>query len=217
MEEVKKEELQKKSSSKTILIGIFFAILSGLVLSLFFTEWSRTVIIVIILVMLILGAFTLFGKAMAEKLKVKAPTDDISKIISEPEVIDLIDNRIQKMWNHRVPDADMKIRTFTVNRNLIYLVNVTLLYEVRFENKLERNIYFIVNANFPNIIPTTLSGSASEYEIMKAINAISTNPEKEPDLRETVARNHLTGNEIVTKETIHKTQESKEEKKEEVA
>lgn len=217
MEEVKKEELQKKSSSKTILIGLFLAILSGLILSLFFTEWSKTVIITIILVMLILGAFTWFGKSIAEKMKVKAPTDDFTKIMSRDDAINLMDEEIMRMFNQRVPDEKILIKAYTVNRNLIYLLKAKLQLEERFDDKLERDVYFVINANYKNIMPSILKGSSTEYEIMKTINAMSSNPEKEPDMREIVARNHLTGNEIVTKETIHKSEEAKEEKKEEVA
>lgn len=220
-EDTQDEIIEEKGPKKSWLLKIITIII-------FVFTWVAVLIIgtqieislryplIISIVISVFAVVGFFGSEIAKKFnRKKEEQQEQEKMphpITEEEVITKLNKTIEKLMNHiRIDNGILGTRPHNINKNLIYEFKLHLLYPEQFGNKEIDTIYVLINATYPNIMPTILPTTISQPELGRAINSISSNPKDEPDIEETKLSNPLTGVEQTTRKVIQprKTKKSK--------
>jgi len=204
------EEKEKKSKEFWIkvLFGAVFVI-SWLILIGWKTvnkDLSLKTPLIITIIISLISVIAFFGNNIQKFIKKKE--EGIPKSLNEKEIEEIIKQVVEKMWNHlKINNGIEWMRSRTIQKNIIYAYKVNLLYEESFGD----SCIIIINATYPEIIPTILPSTMSEYYIDRAMNWKSQNPFDEPDIKVTETKFDDFGKPIQkVKETKHKKKEKKE-------
>jgi len=199
---------EKKSTDfwvKFISVGIFilsWVILIGMKYSN--PDMSLKAPIIIAGILSVLSVISFFGNHLYKLVKTKSE-EEIPEPIGEEKIMEIIDDELKKMWNHRKINSGIgNRRTATINKNIIYAYKINLIYP---EKDFEDSIIIILNATYPHIAPTIEKSDLSEYHLKKRMNEKSLNPFDE-DVIETELKVDDFGR------PIQKTKETKQRKKE---
>lgn len=221
-EKLKEKPKSKKSALVKWLAGFFFVTTwIGLIIIKIQTDVSLVFPVIISVVISIICLLIIFGSLIRKEIKkrVEKEKDEeiVPKAVSEERVYDILHKTADKLMNH-IKEIQWN-RSDDVNKNLIYTFKVKLLYE----DEVGDEIYVIINANFPDEIPTILPViikkgvekiPLSDYYLGKAINSKSHNPEPNPDVTETTVVNPILGIEEKKREVKHTKKQKKKEEKE---
>ncbi len=114
-------------------------------------------------------------------------------------------------WNHIKRFG--KIIPHSYGKNLIYQFDIDLLYEDR---KLDKKCIFLINANYPSRY-SILPYSSTFYLVKKSANALSMNPELDPDIEKRVEVDLDSGKSITYEKRTKQKPKVENKKKEEIA
>lgn len=191
-----------------------------IVLIMHFTSETSLKVPILISIFLSIAFFiSLFFKNISEKMGKLKEKDQIPELLGLDKVKELVKNEIENvngMWNHPLAGVGLSESTANwVNKNLIYDFHVKLLLPEKFgqNNEEEYTCHILINASYPRIKPQILSGKTDKETLKDRINLMSQNPKDDPDLRETISENVMTGAKITTKEKIQPKTEIKSEDK----
>ena len=220
MQENNQDKKFKLVRSMTTVILIFA------LTSVVFFELSRKNVNYKIFIFWILGIAVLwiiifFGtKIIQKKELLEKEAKDKTKLPDalEPEELKkIIKNRIESFeyWNHIRRYG--KVIPHSSGKNLIYQFNLDFVYP---DKNLGQGCIFLINAHYPNQRYSILSLDSTPATIKSASNALSTNPEEEPDLEKRTELDLSTGKQIIYEKKTKKKKaqpEKKPEKTEEIA
>jgi hypothetical protein len=217
-ESLKKEKPRRESLVKWL--SVIFVII--VVVILFIIKWQNPDfplkwVFIIGIPLIIIGAIVFFAFDIYRKYqehKAKTEKGVLPPAASEETILKRLNDEVTN--NNRRNHIKRYIpQRHTVGKNLIYLFSLQLLYA---DEDLGNTAYAIVNAHYPDDIPTLLPGTVSLREVKLAVNAASLNPEPEPDVEVTTSESPLLGTKTTTRKTAHRGRPKKKpQSKEELA
>jgi len=160
----------------------------------------------IITIIITIGFFVyLFFKSISKYL-IK-PKEKKDETLEQDKIEEILHEQVKNMWNNIIDSKERK--PYNVGNDLIYCYKVELEFKERFGN----SCYILINATSKKIYPAILPSNISDSDLRKAINNMSSNPNKEPDVEETETSDPF-GKTFRTKKIIHNKKEEKEKEEE---
>lgn len=206
-----KPEDKKKSMERMIriLTGIFFVI--ALIILIVFKiqkpEFNLLYLILIIVGLTIISFSIFFSFKIGDFIRSYYEKDDgVPDPINEEQILEILNDTLISNKYYNMIERILYVKPHNIGDNLIYDIKVEPLYGMK-------KINVIINATYPNIIPSVLYEPPSGA-LNSTINSMSTKPKDSPDVETTTAMNQLTGNVVETKKIKHN-KDKKEDKKEE--
>jgi len=197
-------ELKKKKKTRIItLVLVCFIVLALVLVKISNPELSFRWILIpsgaVIFVGLIIFFFSNIKEYYLKLTGVEKKIDEekVPKAISQEEFLEKLNNFFSKWYENHIKEKG-EIETYNVNKNQIYEIEVSLLYDRT------TPVYVYFNANYPDFLPTIRFKKASPPARLTIVNRMSSNPEALPDIEETTEKSPLTGVEIQRKKTTHK-------------
>jgi hypothetical protein len=224
MEEEKKETEEKvvvnenkdKNTIQKLLKIVSVLIAVGSLVLMIFLKVKLKIFIPIMVGIVIIAVILWFGFELYNRIFIKKKKEiekgELPEPIGEEElkqrVKEIIENDI---WQNHVKRW-ISIKQKNDKKNLRYAITFEPLYTM-FEDRSIKRITFIINANYPERMPSVFF-DAKEDKINRELNDASIDPEPDPDIKETDIYNQLTGNYVRTREkTSSNKPEIKKEKK----
>lgn len=148
---------------------------------------------------------SLFGKSLYEKFKKPEEVNKIPEPLSKVEVQEMVQDIVLNKKNNMIRiEAPVREKTYNINNNIIYAFNLELYHPENWGGEITPYCIIIINATYPDINPTIMSGISSTEEILYQINAISRSPKDSPDTEETIVENPILGTKQTTVKRIHR-------------
>lgn len=219
MEEEQSQEnvvIEKPKNTKEFIFKIIVACCSVLIIAALILykmqnpEFSLRMVILIIAFLIIISLGLIFGFSLYRKFHIlkdeHEKSAELPKSLNKEELKKMVKNLLEsKEYQNHIKRWD-NIRSYTINKNLIYCFEIEPLY-IDDNNK---KIAVIINSHFPNNQPTILF-NYSDRDIYRAVNSASTNPEPPAEIEKTEVYNPMT--QTMMKTEKRKPKSKKNEKK----
>jgi len=204
----------KLTKALTIILSFFMFIV------IFFVFLSKsnpnyTLFFILTAGLVLIGSGIYFGTNYVQNKKEnKINRDDV---IPEPLGISQLKEKIKLIigsfdyWNHLKRFGT--ITPYSFGKNLIYSFKIDLLYG---DKNFGYSCFFLINANYP-LKYSMLKKDSTNYAIKVACNALSKNPEDEPDIEKRTEVDLNLGKSVTYEKKTKKKVKPSEVKKEDIA
>jgi len=201
-------------------VGAFFVFIMVLIFSLSQKTVNTNHILLWSGGIIIFWSLLYFGTKLVQKNSLleneKESETKLPKAVDPENLKIAIKKRIESFeyWNHIKRFG--KIIPHSSGKNLIYQFDVNFLYK---DKNLGMGCIFLINAHYPNERYSILPMDSGNRAIKLATNALSTNPEEEPDMEKRTEIDLNAGKQIIyeKKTKTKKKEEPKKEKTEDLA
>jgi hypothetical protein len=152
-------------------------------------EFSLKAILLIGSFLIIVASILFFGFDIYKKYsEVKEDkSDELPKSLSKEELKVKIKELVESQEYQNHIKSWGEVKSYTVNKNLIYSFDIEPLY---IDNNRER-LTIVINSHFPENHPAVLF-NANSKDVYKAVNSASTNPEPPSMIEKTEMFNPMT-------------------------
>ena len=220
-EENREEDRKFKLTKSLTTVGAIFLVIIIVIFEFSKKNVNYKNFIFWVLGVAFLWVILFFGTNIVQKKKLlEKKVEEETKLPDalEPEELKkIIKKRIESFeyWNHIKRYG--KVTPHSSGKNLVYEFNLDFVYP---DKNLGKSCIFLINAHYPNERYAVLDSKATVAAIRTAANALSTNPEEEPDLEKRTEVDLNAGKQIVYEKRTKKRkkpEEKKPEKTEELA
>jgi len=166
-------EVKKKFSWKFFVI-IGFVVAWTILLILHYSTDLKLVIPLITTG--IIGVVFVIYLALKKKSEKKPEQDkEIKQSLSEEKVLEKLRTFVRSM--HNQIEGNIQPLSISINDNLIYYMKVRLTIEEDLDGKKTDTCWIIINATYPNLMPSIISGELAEEKVLEKANAKSLMPD----------------------------------------
>jgi len=166
-------EVKKKFSWKFFVI-VGFVVAWTILLILHYTNDLKLVIPLIITG--IIGVVFIVYLTLKKKSEKKPEQDkEILQSLSEEKVLAKLNTFVKSM--HNQIEGNIQPLSISINDNLIYYMKVRLTIEEELDGKKTDTCWIIINATYPNMMPSIVSGDLPEEKVLERVNAKSLMPD----------------------------------------
>jgi len=124
----------------------------------------------------IIGVVFIVYLTLKKKSEKKPEQDkEILQSLSEEKVLAKLNTFVKSM--HNQIEGNIQPLSISINDNLIYYMKVRLTIEEELDGKKTDTCWIIINATYPNMMPSIVSGDLPEEKVLERVNAKSLMPD----------------------------------------
>ena len=124
----------------------------------------------------IIGVVFIVYLTLKKKSEKKPEQDkEILQSLSEEKVLAKLNTFVKSM--HNQIEGNIQPLSISINDNLIYYMKVRLTIEEELDGKKTDTCCIIINATYPNMMPSIVSGDLPEEKVLERVNAKSLMPD----------------------------------------